>query len=72
MYKKSVVHVQSCCFANQTYCFFDVLVTVRVFGSYSLYRIAPKSPFLCVKGSPVQRGFLVSAKAIRCSVNKAS
>ena len=21
MYKKSVVHVQSCCFANKTYCF---------------------------------------------------
>ena len=30
MYKKSVVHVQSCCFANQTYCFFAVLVAVRV------------------------------------------
>ena len=30
MYKKSVIHVQSCCFANQTYCFFAVLVAVRV------------------------------------------
>ena len=30
MYKKSVMHVQSCCFANQTYCFFAVLVAVRV------------------------------------------
>ena len=28
--QKSVVHVQSCCFANQTYCFFAVLVAVRV------------------------------------------
>ena len=32
MYKKSMVHVQSCCFANQTYC---VFVTVRVVGSLS-------------------------------------
>ena len=24
------MHVQSCCFANQTYCFFDVLVAVAV------------------------------------------
>ena len=30
MYKKSVMHVQSCCFADQTYCFFDVLVDVAV------------------------------------------
>ena len=30
MYKKSVMHVQSCCFANQTYRFFAVLVAVRV------------------------------------------
>ena len=29
MYKKTLVHVQSCCFANQTYCFF-VLVDVAV------------------------------------------
>ena len=28
MYKKSVMHVQSCCFAYQTYCFFDVLLAV--------------------------------------------
>ena len=31
--QKSMVHVQSCCFANQSYCFFYVLVTVRVVGS---------------------------------------
>ena len=30
MYKKRVIHVQNCCFANQTYCFFAVLVAVRV------------------------------------------
>ena len=28
MYKKRVIHVQNCCFANQTYCFFAVLVAV--------------------------------------------
>ena len=27
-YKTSVMHVESCCFANQTYCFFAVLVAV--------------------------------------------
>ena len=31
--QKSMVHEQSCCFANQTYCFFDALVTVRVVRS---------------------------------------
>jgi len=30
MYKKRVMHVQSCCFTNQTYCFFDVLVAVHI------------------------------------------
>ena len=30
-------HVQSCCFAYKTYCFFDVLFAVRVVGSYSPY-----------------------------------
>ena len=28
--QKSVMHVQSCCCANQTYCFFAVLVAVAV------------------------------------------
>ena len=28
--QKSVMHVQSCCFANQTHCFFAVLVDVVV------------------------------------------
>ena len=27
---KNVMHVQSCCFANQTYCFFAVLFAVAV------------------------------------------
>ena len=31
--QKSVMHLQSCCFAYKTYCFFDVLVAVRVVGS---------------------------------------
>ena len=30
MYKKRVMHEQCCCFAQQTYCFFEVLVTVAV------------------------------------------
>ena len=33
MCKKSVMHVQSCCFAYQTFCFLDVLVAVRVVES---------------------------------------
>ena len=27
------MHVQSCCFTYQTYCFFDVLVAVAVVGN---------------------------------------
>ena len=30
MLQKSVMHVQSCCFANQTDCIFAVLVAVAV------------------------------------------
>ena len=30
MYKKSAMHVQRCCFAQQTYWVFDVLVAVAV------------------------------------------
>ena len=30
---KSVMHVQSCCYFYKTYCFFDVIVEVRVVGS---------------------------------------
>ena len=33
MRKKSVMHVQCCCFAYKTFCFFDVLVAVRVVES---------------------------------------
>ena len=28
--QRGVMHVQSCCFANETYCFFAVLVAVAV------------------------------------------
>ena len=31
--QKSVMHVQNCCFAKETYCFFEVLVAVTVVGS---------------------------------------
>ena len=31
------MHVQSCCFAYKTYCFFYLLVAVRVVGSLSPY-----------------------------------
>ena len=30
MYKKSVMHMHSCCFANQTYCFVAILVAVAI------------------------------------------
>ena len=35
--QKSVMHVQSCCFAYSTYCFFDFLVVVAVAASQSPY-----------------------------------
>ena len=40
--QKNVLHVQSCCFANQAYCFFDVLAAVAV--------VVAKAPY-CVAGS---------------------
>ena len=39
--QKNVLHVQSCCFANQAYCFFDVLAAVAV--------VVAKAPY-CVAG----------------------
>ena len=36
MYKKSVMHVQSCCFALSSYCFFDFLVAAASLTSYYL------------------------------------
>ena len=35
--QKRVMHVQSCCFANQTYCFFAFLVVVAVVVAKALY-----------------------------------
>ena len=35
--QRGVMHVQSCCFANQTYCFFAFLVAVAVFVAQALY-----------------------------------
>ena len=36
MYKKSVMHVQSCCFALSSYCLFDFLVAAASLYSYYL------------------------------------
>ena len=49
--QKSVMHVQSCCFAYLTFCFFDVLVAVRVVGSQSpLYvRHASSHKYFCYR-----------------------
>ena len=35
--QRGVMHVQSCCFANETYCFFTVLVAVAVVVAKALY-----------------------------------
>ena len=37
--QKGVMHVQSCCFANQTCCFFAVLVAVAFVVAKTLYQI---------------------------------
>ena len=37
--QKSVLYVQSCCFANQTYCFFDVLATSSFQARWSQCRM---------------------------------
>ena len=36
MYKKSVMHVQSCCFALSSYCLFDFLVAAASLSFYYL------------------------------------
>ena len=36
MYKKSVMHVQSCCFALSSYCLFNFLVAAASLHSYYL------------------------------------
>ena len=35
--QKSVMQVQSCCFANQTYCFFAFLVAFAIVVAKALY-----------------------------------
>ena len=38
MHQKSVLDVQSCCFANETHCLFeDVLIAVAVVTAYARY-----------------------------------
>ena len=47
--QKTVMHVQSCCFANQTYCFFAVHVAVAVVFALAPYylfeRVDPFSSY---------------------------
>jgi len=38
--QKSVMHEQSCCFANQAYCFFVVLVAVTVVVAQAPYNVS--------------------------------
>ena len=37
--RKSMMHVQSCCFAYSTNCFFDILIAVTVMASYCFYKV---------------------------------
>ena len=37
--RKSMMHVQNCCFASSTNCFFDILVAVTVMASYCFYKV---------------------------------
>ena len=72
MYKKSMVHVQSCCFANKTYCFFwrsrysprggilksliIVPVSMGTFQFYSIQRFHSRGQHL---GKFIGRRFIV-------------
>ena len=56
--QRSVMHVHSCCFAQQTYCFFDVLVTVSLPSPSSLLKL-PKF------GSLWQRAYPRSPKPLQ-------
>ena len=46
------MQVQSCCFASQTYCFFDVLVAVAV--------VVAKAPYASCDNAASVSGFTVN------------
>ena len=49
------MHGQSCCFAQQTYCFFDVLVAVAVVVAEARYYIGSQAAsWLCRFGFRVE------------------
>ena len=58
--QKSVMHVQSCCFANQTYCFFAVLVAVRVVVAYAEIYFCSYHVMLESKNNPHRSPFSLS------------
>ena len=50
------MHVQSCCFANQTYYFFDVLAAVAI--------VFPKAPYCPIQGGSARKGYVFNASGL--------
>ena len=55
MFKKSVLHMQSSCFADETYCFFDVSVALAVVAKADVVgnnkrQLNERNEALCRKG----------------------
>ena len=50
------MHVQSCCFANQTYYFFDVLAAVAI--------VVAKAPYCPIHGGSARKGYLFQASGL--------
>ena len=47
--QRGVMHVQSCCFANETYCFFAVLVAVAVVVAKALSSKSAAVSFISIR-----------------------
>ena len=50
------MHVQSCCFANQTYYFFDVLAAVAI--------VVAKALYCPIQGGSARKGYLFQASGL--------
>ena len=57
---KSVMHVQRCCFAYKTYCFFDDLIAVRVVD----LKVPNVFSFVCPLKTTSNRFYPISAKMV--------
>ena len=59
------MHVQSCCFAQQTYCFFDVLFAVAVVVAKGPLCLSPRETTPSIVGCYMLRPLRVVAQILK-------